>query len=60
MFVSDTTSNLKRTIGAAMLVTKWTFMASQCGQKSVFSNIWNSFSNIQNSFSNIWNSFSNI
>ena len=42
-------------------------MASQCGQKSVFSNIWkwisniwNSFSNIWKSFSNIWNSFSNI
>ena len=28
-------------------------MASQCGQKSLFSNVWNSFSNIWNSFSNI-------
>ena len=36
------------------------YMASHCGQKSVFSNITNSFSNIRNSFSNITNSFSNI
>ena len=35
----------------------WFSMASQCGQKSVFSHIWNSFSNIWNSFSNIWNYF---
>ena len=35
-------------------------MASQCGQTTVYSYIWNSFSNIWNSFSNIWNSFSNI
>ena len=32
------------------VILELAFMASQCGQKSVFSNIWNSFSNIWNSF----------
>ena len=36
------------------------YIASHCGQKSVFSNIniWNSFSNIYNSFSDIWKYYS--